>query len=325
MNKVCRVMACCLLIMMISMTALAREITMQDLMEANSVSSLLERHSSVALLQSVDGSQNAVWLNRLYRYSVHRQDETMREGDAEYLVTKDQCLVLSYIQFSDGVYPVPFLMLDVGLGESIYYDVETGAGTELLYEPEMTSRELIQSIEDNGKTLTLTTWLTGQDFIDGWNGNYQAGSYCELVYTLDSETLELQEDVETVLDAKGRPLSENLYYQIFDRSVLQTSQKVIYDAPLPADAALMMEHLNNSPNADAKDARTVTYILYPGTPEEKVISVTGARGYGVVLASGDNEYELYTDPALTEPAQPDDLKSDRQVYVKLITPEKDKT
>ena len=314
----------CALVLLIAANALAESpvVDMEAIMSANSLQSLLNRHSSVALLQRMRSGESAVWANRLYRYSAHRQDGTVREGDAEYLHTADHCLLLSYLSFEDGIYPVPFILLDSGLDDGIRYDVEKGIGTELLYDPEITAKEKVQRTERNDDgTLDVTTWLTGEDFEEGWGYGYQAGSYCELVYTLDAETLELQSDVETVLDAQGRPLSESLYYQLFDKSNLQSSQRVLYDVPVPEEAEQMMTILDGYLNASGDDARTVTYILDAGTPRERVLTSTGAKGYAVMPAAGEYECGLYLDAALTEPAPPDDLKSDRRLYVKLIQPE----
>ena len=55
------------LILITSSIAFANELTMDDFMKANSVSALLEKHSSVALLQNVKSSENAIWINPLYR------------------------------------------------------------------------------------------------------------------------------------------------------------------------------------------------------------------------------------------------------------------
>ena len=306
-------------IVMTSSIAFANELTMDDFMKANSVSALLENHSSVALLQNVKSSENAIWLNPLYRYSVHRKDSTARAGDTEYLVTKQHCLMLSYLQFQDGVFPVPFIMLDAGLGESIYFDVEAGYGVDLLYDPEITAKELVQSVEEHGDELVLTTRLTGDDFTDAWGKDFQKGSYCELKYTLDKDTLELREDVETVMGANGKPLSEDLYYQIFADVNLQSIQKVLYDVPIPEDAELMVSYLASYLDAvDGDQSRTVTFILNPGTEKEQILTSTGKKGYGVIINTGDYGYELYLDPEMKERAPADDLNNDRKLYVKLI-------
>lgn len=311
---------CCILLLTAS-SALARELTIEEFMEANATANLLKRHSSVALLQTINGHESAVWVNRDVRYTANRQDQSIREGDSETLMTKDHCLMLMYMQFAEGVYPVPFILLDSGLGESRYYDLEAGYNADLLFDTEVTAKEKVQKVEEKDGVLTLTTWLTGEDFTDAWGEGYQAGSYCELVYTLDSETLELRSDVETVLDADGRPLSEGLYYQLFSTDNLQSAQQALYDTEMPQDVKEMVGFLAAFLDATGADARTVTYVLYPGTMHEKEISVTGAKGYGVALSTGEYEYELYLDEAMTVKAPSDDLNSDRRVYVKLNAPD----
>ena len=311
---------CCILLLCVS-CASARELTIEEFMEANKTANLLERHSSIALLQNINGKESAVWVNREIRYSANRQDQNIREGDSEYLMTKDHCLMLMYMRFPEGIYPVPFILLDSGLGESEYYDLEAGYNTDLLYDTEATAREKVQKAEEKDSILTLTTWLTGDDFRGAWGGSYQAGAYCELVYTLDSETLELKRDVETVLDADGKPLSESLYYKLFSPDNLQSAQQALYDTEMPQDAVEMVHFLADYLDASGADARTVTYVLYPGTMHEQEISATGSKGYGVVLSTGGYEYELYLDEAMTVKAPSDDLQSDRRLYVKLNAPD----
>ncbi len=308
---------CCTLLLLFSYTAQAREVTITEFMEANTVSALLERHDSMALLQHVRDTETAVWINRDYRYSAHRTDETIRAGDAEYLMTDRHCLMLSYIRFTEGVYPIPFIMLDTGLGESVYYDIAAGKGTDFLFDPETTACEQVRTVEEADDNLILTTWLTGKDFTDAWGENLQAGSYCELKYTLDADTLELQEDVETVVDANGKPLSESLYYQVFGSAGLQSTQRVLYDVPMPKDAEYMARYLGEYLDAETENTRTVTYVLFPGTDRETELSSTGKKGYGVLISTGNRDYELYLDAAMTQPAPSDDLQSDRRVYVKL--------
>lgn len=310
---------CCILLMLASVAS-AGELTIEEFMEANTIENLLKRHSSIALLQKVNNTESAVWVNRDIRYSANRKDQNIREGDSEYLKTKDYCLMLTYMRFTEGVYPIPFIVLDSGIGESEYYDLEAGYSTDLLYDTEITAREKVQSLEESDGILTLTTWLVGDDFVEAWGDDFQTGCYCELVYTLDGETLELISDVETVVDADGKPLSENLYYQLFGNKNLQSIQQVLYDTEMPQDAAEMMSFLTEFINAD-DETRTVTFVLYPGTNIEKEMSVTGAKGYGVLLATGHYEYELYLDEAMTVKAPSDDLMSDRRLYVKLDAPE----
>ena len=309
--------AFCALFLLLAPAAQAREVTIDEFMEANTVSALLGRHSSVALLQHVNDTESAVWLNQDYRYSAHRTDETIRAGDAEYLMTARHCLMLSYLRFTEGVYPIPFIMLDTGLGESVLYDIAAGKGTDFLFDPLTTAREQVQTAEEADGCLILTTRLTGKDFTDAWGDDLQAGSYCELKYTLDPDTLELLEDVETVVDANGNPLSDSLYYRLFGSANLQSTQRVLYDVPMPEDAQYMARYLGEYLDAAEEDRRTVTYVMYAGTDRELELSSTGKKGYGVLIAAGGIDYELYLDAAMTRPAPADDLQSDRLLYVKL--------
>ena len=155
--------------------------------------------------------------------------------------------------------------------------------------------------------------------MEAWGKDFQKDSYCELKYTLDKNTLELREDVETVMGANGRPLSEDLYYQIFSDVNLQSIQKVLYDMPIPEDAEMMVSYLARYLDAtEGEQSRTVTFILNPGTENEQIVSSTGEKGYGVIINTGDYAYELYLDPEMNERAPADDLNSDRKLYVKLI-------
>ena len=73
-------------------------------------------------------------------------------------------------------------------------------------------------------------------------------------------------------------------------------------------------------DASGEDARTVTFILDPGTDQERSFTSAGAKGYAVALNTGEYDYVLYLDAAMTVEAPNDDLSSDRTLYVRLIPP-----
>ena len=303
-------------------TAFARDLTMKEFMDANSTKSLLARHSSVALLQTLNDGQNAVWVNSEYRYTARRQDKTVRSGDSEYLATDQYLLLLSYVRFADGVFPIPALLLDIGLGDSPLYDLEAGYGTDLLYDTETTAKEEVQSVVEQDGRVVMTTRLTGQDFKDAWEGDFEEGCYAELVYTLDAETLELLEDVEKVMAPDGHPLAEDRQYKRSDVTV-ETGQRALYDVPMPDEVNAMLKMLDAYLNGPEEERRTVTFILDPGTSTERRFTTTGAKGYGIAVYGGGYEYDLYTDAAMTQEAQPDDYISDRIYYVKVYSLEDD--
>ena len=94
-----------LLVIANAVHALAAEMTVADMMEANTLENLLSRHTSVAVLQSMGDSQVATWVNRDYRYTAKRTDETVREGDTELLSMDQYALLFTYIRFKDGGMP----------------------------------------------------------------------------------------------------------------------------------------------------------------------------------------------------------------------------
>ena len=312
-------LVCLSLLALAAPAAFARDLSMEDFMKSNSAEALLSRHRSVALLQLLGEKQAATWQNRDYRYSVQRTDETAREGDFELLLAKEEGLSLSYLQFQDGIYPLPSILIAVS-DDTPLFDVKE----DLLYSTETTAKEKVQSVREDGDSLVMTTRLSGQDFKDAWTGDYSDGCYCELVYTLDQETLELREDVETVMDPSGKPLKDQLYHKLFGGAGLQTRQQVLYDTPMPDDMMVMLAMLKNYHQAAAGETRTVTYILDAGTEQEKSLSSTGAKGYLVSLYTGSDDYELYVDEAMTQLAPADDLESDRSLYVKWIKEEGEK-
>ena len=319
MRKLRLAVLLCLLLALTVSAAQAREITIEDFMNANTVEKLLAKHSSIALLQHADSRQAATWVNQDYRYCAVRTDEIAREGDMEFLQTDRYYLMLYYYMFRDGVYPVPTIMLDAGLGDSIFYNPATGESVDLLYEPESTALEQVTGTEEKNGVLTMTTVLKADAFRSAWAGDYPEGSYCELVYQLNAETLELIGDTETVMNTDGKALKDILYYQLFGKNI-QTEQQVLYDIPMPDDVTLMVRALGAYLDASGEDARTVTFILDPGTDQERSFTSAGAKGYAVALNTGEYDYELYLDAAMTVEAPNDDLSSDRTLYVRLIPP-----
>ena len=319
----CFAIVCAVALIFTLGAAAAEDMTMERFMQANTVEALLKNHTSVALLQQIDQGESAVWVNQQYRYTAQRQDSTVREGDAEYLADASHCLALMYLRLQNGVGAVPFVLLDAGVDDKgVYYDVTAGKSTDLLYDPEVTAKEEIQSVKEANGVITMTTRLSGQDFIDAWGSGFPEGSYCELVYTLDSQTLELKNDAETAMDPSGRPIKENPYYQLFNTGNLQSKQQVVYDAPMPSEAQRMVGFLEEYLAAEGEDARTVTFILYAGTEKETRLSITGKKGYGVLLSTGSLDHDLFVDEAMVQRAPADDLDSDRTLYVRLDEPDK---
>ncbi len=315
-KRILAVLGACLLCLSMA-AAETPELTMETFMQANTTQALLNRHSSVALLQTLNDQQVAIWVNRDVRYTASRYSaQAASEGDTESLMTAGQRLIVSYIQFGRGVYPVPILVLDAGLGEPVTYSVDDGYNTDLLYDPDVTARETVQSVTEQAGQLTLTTRLTGQDFIDAWGTQLPEGSYCELVYTLDAETLELQKDTETVLDSAGRPLTEQPFYRRYE-GLLQSRQQVLYDTPMPEDTENLLKFLQAYVNPAEGEGRTVTYVFDAGTAGERRVTASVQKGVAVLFEAGDYGYDLYQDPEMTIPAPNDDLESDRTLFVRL--------
>ena len=308
-----------LLVIANAVHALAAEMTVADMMEANTLENLLSRHTSVAVLQSMGDSQVATWVNRDYRYTAKRTDETVREGDTELLSMDQYALLFTYIRFKDGVQPVPVILLDAGLGSNVYYDLAKGMSTDLLYDEIITAKEEMQQVEEKDRKILMTTRLTGEAFREGWGNDFPEGCYCELQYVLDAKTHDFICDTETVMDSRGNALKDQLFYKLFKGST-QITQQVLYDTDMPTDLTFMIRALGMYLQAEEGDMRTVTFVFDAGTDKEREVTSKGAKGYSVMFVDGDYDYELYTDASLTILAPSDDMTSDRRVYVKLIAP-----
>ncbi len=292
-----------LILCMVPAALAESQVTMNDIMAANTLSDILRSDGSVAIHETGSaGSETAIYADKEIRYTARRSGKRPAEGDMEILATADHCLVYSYIRGQEGVYPLPILMLDAGLTDTDTYYNPAGGTTDFLYDTKATSCEKILSVEEKDGRLVVVTRLDYEDysrFVDG----VEKGSWNRVEYVLEKKTYRMLSQTETVMAENDVPRGKS------------SKQEAYYGLKRPEDADNMLETLDRILNA--QDVRTVTYIVKPGTPSERVVTVTAAKGCPVLLASGNLDYDLFTDSAMTIPAEQDDLMQDRTLYVRV--------
>ena len=277
------------------------EITIREIMDANTLAEILKKHDSAAIHQTGGRRESAVYVDKELRYSAQRTNRTASAGDTEVLAVSDMGLLYLYQRGAGGVMRIPVLLLDIGLNEDGpgYRPMEKTV--DFLYDAEATAMEKVLSVSEKDGRLVVETRLDHEDYAR-FVSDAAEGSWNRVRYTLDKDTLEMISQDETVMSAD-------------DREISSSGQAVYYDAPRPEEAGQMLDMLNYILGSD--DKRTVTYILRPGTARERTVSVSCGRGCYVMIDGGAHDYELYLDRDMTKPAGQDDLMTDQTYYVRL--------
>ncbi len=244
--------------------AAGMQITMEQVIEANSTEKLLSHY-----------------------HSAYEVSPTMRRYVETEFRYYNEDGVKEEIQMPDTVY---------GLYDGQYWGQLTPGGvwnSDSEYyayfglDHEATALEEIEKIEDNGDTLMLYTVLQPDSLSakkDTLGIDYRDGDWIECSYKLDSETLAILE-------------TENVQCHADGTKEEPSTVTVTYDAPRPEGALALLERLS-----DKQNLRTITMILNPGTEKESSDSVYVQKGEGVMLINPEGKtLEVFKDSACTEP------------------------
>lgn len=244
--------------------AAGMQITMEQVIEANSTEKLLSHY-----------------------HSAYEVSPTMRRYVETEFRYYNEDGVKEEIQMPDTVY---------GLYDGQYWGQLTPGGvwdSDSEYyayfglDHEATALEEIEKIEDNGDTLMLYTVLQPDSLSakkDTLGIDYRDGDWIECSYKLDSETLAILE-------------TENVQCHADGTKEEPSTVTVTYDAPRPEGALALLERLS-----DKQNLRTITLILNPGTEKESSDSVYVQKGEGVMLINPEGKtLEVFKDSACTEP------------------------
>ncbi len=273
------------------------QITIQDIMAANTMEAILTRHGNAAQHAVTDEGSLVLYMDKDIRYQ-HFVPKTDADGD-EYEVIMSGGATVEY----EPRYDVYYYVANVGLGyDRVYTPGDEHFGSPA-YDPEATALETVVDVKEEDGALVVTTETPAALLNEMDRGiDYPEDGVYVVEYTLDKETLEILGTVEYLRRASGEK-EEN------------TQQTLMYDIAPTDDITTMTKALDVITNG--KPQRTVTFILRPGAADEKKTEVTLASGIYVFFWADGKGYETFADPEGLTPWE-DNLLDDQVVY--LINP-----
>ncbi len=277
-------------------------IKIDDIMAANTMEAVLSRHNNAALHIITDSGTILVYADREIRYQCYLQKVgASTAGDTELLMTSEHSAYWIIGRYQGQTYDLFYYMANVGLSYDHVYTPDNPQTATLAYDPEATGLETVTDVEEKDGALIVTTFVTGED-LKTIDDSYPADAKYIVHYTLDPGTLEIL-GTEEYLEAADGTRSH------------QAEQKLLYDVGKTDDVSSMEEALEYF--LTEKPQRMVTFVVDPGTEQERTYQVTGCQGVPVMYWDDSDNYEAYADP-LGEKEAEDDLVSDITFY--LINP-----
>ena len=159
------------------------------------------------------------------------------------------------------------------------------------------SGETLVSEEAEDGVVVVTTEVSGDQVKDSYASLlYQEGDGLRFIYTVDEAThiLQSQECCEVSEDGTEFLLS----------STTVDTEPDVYEASQD-----LMDQLDN------EDSRTVTFVIDPGTDQERTLEMSVGKGCAVTLVQPEGYTGLYTDEACTQEYEGGDYTEDVTLYM----------
>ena len=239
------------------------EVTMQQILDANSNEALLEKSDRILITRTTSDGEIIVY--RTADFRGHTNDGVYYEG---YLEGHYYCCYDGVYFAAVNCYDAPFNPLE----ESIAFDEE------------LSLEETILETETDGSNLRVKTSAppeNSQATLEKLGIAYTEGDSVTYEYLLDAETLLLLEDTMTITHADGSLLEER-------------KTTLTLDAEMPEIIQQLYDRLTS------EDYLDVTIVLDPGTDAEKTYHCRFVQGEDMDAYLPDGYTTLYKDAACTQ-------------------------
>lgn len=258
---------------------------MERIFAANDAGDLVALHGSLQVTFTKDApaffdAENSI------DYSIYM--------DGELLYVEDE--YSQHIEYGDGAF---YDIYNGYIGKYLYLDSVRMpyVQSEMLLSASSVNERVVQVENKDGKTI-VTTEMTGDELRQlnpdrVFNDNI---AKCVCVYTVDAETLEMDSLVSSLT--------------LTDGTVAGTHFVVTHPTLRPEKAQMLWEHANS------KDVRICTFVIEPGTPEEKTVVMEVQKG-DYVFPTSDVSFGMYDDAECTVVHQTSNPNDDMTVYIKF--------
>ncbi len=273
------------------------DITIEDLVAANTRDAIFARHATVMETRRNDayGMRSLFATPDLSYAEFGENEEILSTKDgvwAQLPVDEQPTLVYQWYAMSDE--------------EAAISEMAANGFSGILDEASA-EYETIEKVVDNGDgTLTITAVVNLETFKEfdeirrAQVAELPEGAELLEVYVVDKNTLESKRSSECVRqDGVETMLGEN---------------SVEYDVDQPQRVTEMLSSIEEFRSATVNDPKTVTVIYDAGTPQEQQYSITVDEKYGVTPILRDGYNYLYSDAERTHEIVDDTISGDTTIY-----------
>ena len=255
---------CQLLFLTACMTAYGQEqnVTITEMMEANTNEMLFEKSNSILYLQEY--SYGDVMIYRTKDFKCHTTGGDYYEA---YLNGQYYCSNPEECYAALGCFPM-----------------SNPLDEPLVFNQELTMYEAIVKEKKDGDHILLTTEVLPekvQETMEHFQFEYVEGASITYEYTLDAKTLLLLQCDMSITDGNGSLISSM-------HSTLEM------DAQMPEQVEALYSRLTN------KNHKELTIVLNPGTEDEEAYNSKFIEGEGVMVYLPEGYTTIYTDAECTQ-------------------------
>lgn len=264
------------------------EITMQDIIDANRLSSILSRYENIMIEMSIGDLTQEFYADNDITCLIY--------GDGSYKgIMKDRAC-----SFDNTVYGMQYQT------QFVLGDTDSSMYEECILSEQYSGNERITDTYESDGLLTVITEMNEKDsayFMLSYGADLANGDTVVTQYTLKPDDHTVMNSMISLRHTDGR--TEEFL-----------SITVIPETERPAEAQDIFEHMT------LPDTRTITLIMEPGTASEEVLSTVGIQGDPIQFISHDDSgsrISKYEDEACTlqyTVATDNDKSSDLTIYGK---------
>lgn len=288
-------------------------ISMADIIAANSNKSLLSEYNSFSVVCDSGSEKHIYYVNSDLRYEY--------DGTVHNVINDDG----HFQKYDSGEYATV-----------LYAGVKpVDKNGDILVSGEVTANEeVLDFCQKNGKII-LKSKLSENLYKKFYekSENYTKGEYLEIEYVLNPKTLEIVSMKETVINEKGNEINvaeysvsynavmpvevNDIVFNIRDRKLHVNDEKK--DTINHGESSVDVTNVDATETAEPDNEeetvlRTVVVILDPGTDKMKKYSTEVLSGNTVNVIRPEGYDKLFLDEALTVEFEEDDLKKDITLY-----------
>ena len=252
------------LCLLLTMTACGqkKDVTVEQLMEANTNEKLFEQYDSVLFLQEYSYGEIMVYRTKDFKCYSSGDDYYEAYLDGRYYCSDTQGCYAAI-----GCFP-----MSVPLDEP------------LIFNEYLTRSETPVDVKEEGDHLVLTTTVTPEmvaETMEYFNFEYVEGASITYEYILDAQTLLFRQCDMSISDGEGNQIGS-------------CHITLMTEAEMPEQVETLYNRLT------AENQKELTIVLNPGTEEEEAYHARFADGDEVYVALPEGYTTFYTDAECTE-------------------------